>query len=49
MKKQVVSQKIVLNKETVSNLNPEDMRKSLGGGTYTCPGLNCPSVLMDCN
>lgn len=48
MKKRVFTQKLTLSKETVSHLNPEDMRKSLGGGTYTCPGLNCPSLLVDC-
>jgi len=49
MKKQVITHKIVLNKETLSNLNPEEMQKSLGGMTYTCPGLNCPSIPADCS
>jgi hypothetical protein len=48
MKKQISVKKLILNKGTLSNLNPEDMKKSLGGGTYTCPGLNCPSLAVDC-
>ncbi len=48
MKQQKFTKKLILSKKTVSNLNPEDMRESLGGGTYTCPQLNCPSVPADC-
>lgn len=49
MKKQQLVKKITLNKSTLANLNNAEMSQFNGGGTYTCPGLNCPSVIVDCN
>lgn len=49
MKKQIITRKLTLSKETLANLNPEEMKKSLGGMTYTCPDLNCPaSAPLEC-
>lgn len=44
MKKETSLKKLTLNKSTLTNLNTSNLKKVVGGGTYTCPGLNCPAT-----
>jgi hypothetical protein len=48
MKKAKFSKKLVLNKETISNLNNASMNNVKGGATYSCNSADlqcCPSAL----
>jgi hypothetical protein len=41
MRKELLTKRINLNKETISNLDPQEMRESRAGGDKTELGVSC--------
>jgi hypothetical protein len=49
MKKKSFARKLFLKKETITNLNFDEMRDSRAGGDKTDIGISCDSGLPCCN